>query len=113
MARRDRPVLCVSGDGSAMYSIQALWSAAQLQLPITVIVLKNRRYAALQEFGAVFGYGPGDTVAGTELPDLDFVALAAGHGMKGVRVSEAGELRDVLVAALQSSGPVLVEIDVA
>ncbi len=106
-------VIALLGDGSAMYSIQALWSAAQLKLPITVVVLKNRRYAALQEFGAVFGYGPCDTVAGTDPPDLDFVALAAGHGMKGVRVSEASELGDVLVAALQSSGPMLVEIDVA
>jgi len=113
LAKPGARVIALLGDGSAMYSIQALWSAAQLQLPITVIVLKNRRYAALQEFGAVFGYGPGDTVAGTELPDLDFVALAAGHGMKGVRVNEAGELRDVLAAALQSTGPVLVEIEVA
>ncbi len=111
LAKPGTRVIALLGDGSAMYSIQALWSVAQLKLPITVVVLKNRRYAALQEFGAVFGYGPCDTVAGTDLPDLDFVALAAGHGMKGVRVSEASELRDVLVAALPSSGPMLVEID--
>ncbi len=113
LAKPGERVIALLGDGSAMYSIQALWSAAQLKLPITMVVLKNRRYAALQEFGAVFGYGSGDTVAGTGLPDLDFVALAAGHGMKGVRVSEAGELRGVLAAALQSSGPVLVEVEVA
>lgn len=113
LAKPGARVIALIGDGSAMYAIQALWSAAQLKLPITVVVLKNRRYAALQEFGAVFGYGPGDTVAGTDLPDLDFVALAAGHGMKGVRVSQAGALRSVLADALQSSGPMLVEIDVA
>ena len=52
-------------------------------------------------------------LAGTELSDLDFVALAAGHGMNGVRVSEASALHAVLSDALQSSGPVLVEIVVA
>ena len=113
MAKPGARVIALIGDGSAMYSIQALWSAAQLRLPITIVVLKNGRYAALQEFGKVFGYGPGDPVAGTELPDLDFVALAAGHGVKAVRVEKPDELREVLAAALQSSGPMLVEIEVA
>jgi benzoylformate decarboxylase len=106
-------VIALIGDGSAMYAIQALWSAAQLRLPITVLILKNRRYAALQDFAPVFGYPPGADVAGTALPDLDFVALAAGHGMPGVRVAEAARLHDVLASALQSQGPTLVEIEVA
>ena len=113
LAKPEARVICLIGDGSAMYSIQALWSAAQLRLPITIIVLKNRRYAALQEFGAVFGYGPGDAVAGTELPDLDFVALAAGHGVNAVRVEHAHALRETLAAALHSTVPILVEVEVA
>lgn len=106
-------VVALVGDGSAMYSIQALWSAAQLKLPITFVILKNRRYAALSEFAPVFGYKPQDPVAGTVLPDLDFVALAAGHGVKGVRVEEAADLREALAAALRSESPELVEIEVA
>ena len=106
-------VIGLLGDGSAMYSIQALWSAAQLRLPITVVILKNRRYAALQDFAPAFGHRRGDPVAGTDLPGLDFVALAAGHGMRAVRVVHAQALRAVLADALRSSGPVLVEVEVA
>jgi benzoylformate decarboxylase len=106
-------VIALTGDGSAMYSIQALWSAAQLKLPIAFVILKNRRYAALQDFAPVFGYAPGDPVAGTELPDLDFVALAAGQGVPGVRIERAGALRGALAEALRAEGPRLVEIEVA
>lgn len=113
LAQPGARVIALIGDGSAMYAIQALWSAAQLRLPITVLILNNRRYAALQDFAPVFGYPPGADVAGTALPDLDFVALAAGHGMPGVRVGQADRLADVLASALQSTGPVLVEIEVA
>ena len=113
LAQPTTRVIALIGDGSAMYAIQALWSAAQLQLPITVLILKNRRYAALQDFAPVFGYPPAADVAGTALPDLHFVALAAGHGMPGVRVVQAEALREVLAAALRSVGPTLVEIEVA
>jgi benzoylformate decarboxylase len=117
LARRDagstQRVIALIGDGSAMYSIQALWSAAQLGLPITFVILKNRRYAALHEFARVFGYGPDDKVAGTELPDLDFLALATGHAVHGVRVADAEALHGALAAALRSSAPVLLEVDVA
>ena len=106
-------VIGLIGDGSSMYSIQALWSAAQLALPITFIVLKNRRYAALQEFAPTFGFGPDEPLAGTELPDIDFVALARGQGCRGVNVNRAQDLRDALIDALQASVPTLVEVDVA
>jgi benzoylformate decarboxylase len=106
-------VIGLIGDGSSMYSIQALWSAAQLALPITFIVLKNRRYAALQEFAPRFGFGPDEPLTGTELPDIDFVALARGQGCRGVNVNSAQHLRDALIDALQASVPTLVEVDVA
>lgn len=105
-------VINVMGDGSSMYSIQALWNAAQLKLPITIVILKNRRYAALQDFAPVFGYAPGEKPQGTDLPELDFVALARGQGCEAVHVERAAELRDVLTQALRSTGPVLVEIEV-
>ena len=113
LARPGARVIALIGDGSAMYAIQALWSAAQLRLPITVLILNNRRYAALQDFAPVFGYPLGAKVEGTALPDLDFVALAAGHGLPGVRVTQAGQLADALRMALQADAPSLVEIEVA
>jgi benzoylformate decarboxylase len=106
-------VIGLIGDGSMMYSIQGLWSAAQLKLPITFLVLKNRRYAALQEFAPTFGFGPDDPLAGTELPDIDFVALARGQNCPAVSVKRADALRGVLADALRAPGPMLVEIDVA
>jgi benzoylformate decarboxylase len=113
LGKPDAKVIGLIGDGSSMYSIQALWSAAQLALPITFIVLKNRRYAALQEFAPTFGFGPDEPLAGSELPDIDFVALARGQGCRGVNVNSAQHLRDALIDALQASVPTLVEVDVA
>ena len=113
LARPDKKVIALIGDGSAMYAIQALWSAAQLRLPITFVILKNRRYAALREFASVFGYRAEDPVAGTELPGLDFVALAAGHGVKGVHVADSETLRAALTQALQGPVPMLLEVEVA
>jgi len=113
LARPDKKVIALIGDGSAMYAIQALWSAAQLKLPIAFIILKNRRYAALREFAAVFGYRPQDPVAGTDLPDLDFVALASGHAMQGVRVEDSDSLHAALTLALKADAPMLVEVEVA
>ena len=113
LGRPDAKVIGLIGDGSSMYSIQGLWSAAQLRLPITFVILKNRRYAALQDFAEVFDYAPGETPQGTDLPDIDFVALARGQGVDAVRVEQAAELHDVLTRALRSSGPMLVEIEVA
>ena len=89
-------VIGLIGDGSAMYSIQALWSAAQLGLPIAFIILNNRRYAALQDFAPAFGFAEGEAVAGTALPDIDFVALAKGMGCAAARVGEPGRLRESL-----------------
>jgi benzoylformate decarboxylase len=106
-------VIAMIGDGSAMYSIQALWNAAQLQLPVTVLILNNRRYGALQNFAPHFGFEPGAPLVGTDLPALDFVALAAGHGLPASRVSDGAELADALRRALAAEGPVLLEVAVA
>jgi benzoylformate decarboxylase len=113
LARPEAKVVAVIGDGSAMYAIQALWSAAQLRLPISFVILKNRRYAALQDFAHVFGYREGEKVEGTELPDIDFVALARGQGCDGVHVEDAAELADALARALAHPRPIVVEVEVA
>uniref|UniRef100_UPI0040400FF8 benzoylformate decarboxylase n=1 Tax=Variovorax atrisoli TaxID=3394203 RepID=UPI0040400FF8 len=106
-------VVCLIGDGSSMYSIQALWSAAQNRLPITFVILNNRRYAALQDFAPVFGFSPTDVVQGTELPDLDFPSLAKGMGCAAVRVTDPADLRTALDEALASDVPCVVEVRVA
>jgi benzoylformate decarboxylase len=113
LAKSDAKVIGLIGDGSSMYSIQALWSAAQLELPITFIVLKNRRYAVLQDFAPAFGFAKDAALPGTDLPDIDFVALARGMGCDGVNVSRAENLRASLAHALQARAPTLVEVDVA
>ena len=113
LAKPGAKVIALIGDGSSMYSIQALWSAAQLALPIAFVVLRNRRYAVLQEFAPAFGFARGEPLPGTELPGIDFVALARGMGCKGVNVGRPEALRDALAAALHEKTPVLVEIEVA
>ncbi|MFZ3118007.1 MAG: thiamine pyrophosphate-dependent enzyme, partial [Variovorax sp.] len=112
-ANSGRKVIGVIGDGSGMYAIQALWSAAQLNLPITFVILKNGRYAALQDFAPVFGFEPGETLQGTDLPGMDFVALARGQGCEAVTARDAGQLADVLRDALAATRPTLVEVEVA
>lgn len=113
MAKPKEKVIALIGDGSSMYAIQALWSAAQLKLPITFLILKNRRYAALQDFASIFGFEPGESVEGTELPDIDFVSLAQGQGCAAVRVEHTGDFHETLLSALHSPVPTLVEIEVA
>jgi len=113
LAKPDKKIIAVIGDGSAMYAIQALYSAAQLKLPITFVIINNRRYAALQDFAPVFGYAEGEAVVGTELPQLDFVSLARGMGVEGVQVMQAEHLADTLTKALKHPNPILVEIAVA
>ena len=97
-----------------MYTIQALWNAAQAKLPITFIILNNGRYAALQDFAPRFGFAPGVKPEGSDLPGLDFVALAAGHGVAGrARPQRCANCRGAGPAALRADGTVLLDIEVA
>ncbi|MBN3856442.1 benzoylformate decarboxylase, partial [Paraburkholderia sp. Ac-20340] len=113
LARPGERVIALIGDGSSMYSIQAIWSAVQMHLPIIFVILNNTRYAALQDFAPVFGFAKEDPVQGTDLPGLDFVMLAAGMGCSGQRISEAAPLAGALREALTANGPALIEIVVA
>jgi benzoylformate decarboxylase len=110
LGRPGERVIALVGDGSAMYSIQALWTAAARALPIVFVILNNGRYAALQEFAPTFGFAPEAALPGTDLSGLDFVALARGHGIAGVRVEQPDALRGALQQALSADGPALVEI---
>jgi benzoylformate decarboxylase len=100
-------VIGLVGDGSSMYTIQALWSAGQLRLPVTFVIVRNSRYEALEHFGRVFGM---PQTVGTKLPALDFVALAAGHGIEGRRVERPDALAAALRQALEADRPTLVEV---
>jgi acetolactate synthase-1/2/3 large subunit len=109
-----RPVLALEGDGSAMYTLQALWTMARESLPIVVVVFANRAYRILQ--GELKGVGA--TVSGQKATDmltldrpvLDWVALAQGHGVPAVQVDEAGALVQALQRAYASGGPALIEV---
>jgi benzoylformate decarboxylase len=102
--------IALIGDGSAMYAIQALHAAAQTQAPVTFIILNNARYAALQDFAPVFGYGAQEKPVGTDLAGLDFVALAKGHGLAARRVETAAALPAALRAGLRKKEPNLIDI---
>ncbi len=116
VAMPDRPVVAVSGDGSAMYSIQALWSAAHHKLAIVFVVLANREYRILKhnvdvwrknfEAGTQHPYQQMDLTG----PLLDFVHLAAGMGVEAVRVERADEIAPALARAVAANRPYLVEI---
>jgi benzoylformate decarboxylase len=107
LARPGRTVISLLGDGSAMYSIQGLWSAAELALPVTFVIVNNGGYRALDEFASHFRLA---AVPGTRLGHLDFCALAHAQGVDGVRVSQAAHLDEALRKAFAAQRPVLVEV---
>ena len=107
LARPERRVIALLGDGSAMYAIQGLWSAAELALPVTFVIVNNGSYRALNEFAAHFGLA---TPPGTLLPHLDFCALARAQGVEAVRVTRCAELDAALRMAFGTTRAVLVEV---
>jgi len=109
----DRPVVGIQADGSAMYTISALWSHARERLDITTIVCDNGSYAILEhELSRVGAQGDGDRAAKLlDLggPSLDFVAIAGGMGVAATRATTAEELADQLRRALAEPGPHLID----
>ena len=103
-------VIGLCGDGSAMYSIQALWSAAQHKLPLTIVIVNNSGYSALSEFSSHFKI---TQLVGTQLGGIDFAGLACSLGCTGQRVERPEDLATALTTALQSPGPSLVDVVVA
>lgn len=107
LAHPHKKVIAILGDGSSMYAIQGLWTAAQLRLPITFVIVNNRRYEALQQFGRHFGL---ERNVGTSLPDIDFCAIAQGHGCMALRVDRAEDLDNALRRALSLAQPIALEV---
>jgi benzoylformate decarboxylase len=106
------PVLCVVGDGSAMYSPQALWTAAHEGLPVVFAVVNNRQYLILKR-----NLPPpeGRVYPGLDLdqPPVDFVALARSMGVPATLVEKADDVSDAVQAAWRSGGPQLLELPIA
>ena len=99
--------VCLIGDGSAMYSIQALWTAAQRKLPLTVVVINNSGYGAMRSFSQVMQVR---NVPGLDLPGIDFVSIAQGMGCDAMRVTKAVELAGALKRGLSYAGTSLIEV---
>jgi benzoylformate decarboxylase len=116
LARPDRPVVALSGDGSAMYSIQALWTAAHHDLAVVFVILNNREYRILKHnmdtYRQRFGAKPDRAYPNMDLvtPDLAFVDLARGMGVEALRVATPGELRPALAKALGAERPFLLDV---
>jgi acetolactate synthase-1/2/3 large subunit len=109
----DRRVVALQADGSAMYTIQSLWTMAREQLDVTVILFANRKYAILQvEFMRVGAENPGPkamSMLDLSRPDLDFVALAKGMGVPAIRATDAPGFNRALAESFATPGPFLIE----
>lgn len=109
----DRPVLALTGDGSAMYTNQALWTMVNEDLDVTVVIFNNRSYAILNVELERVGAEGADTKAKSQLdlsePPIDFVALARSMGMSATSVSTARGFNRALENAFREPGPHLIE----
>ena len=109
----DRKVVALQADGSAMYTIQALWSMVREQTDVVVVIMNNRSYAILNVELARVGAGQPTpkTLSMLDLshPDLDFVSLAQGMGVKAGRASTAEEFEALFAEAIAARGPCLIE----
>lgn len=118
LAQPDRPMLAVSGDGSAMYSIQSLWSAAHHDLDIVFVILVNREYRILkhnmdtyrQRFDA--NSNQDYPKMNLDMPELDFVTMAQGMGVPGTVISKPEDIVPALQEAFASQGPNLIAINI-
>jgi acetolactate synthase I/II/III large subunit len=110
----DRRVVCLQADGSAMYTVQALWTQAREGLDVTTLILNNRSYAILKQ--ELANIGPGDAGRGAldmmelDRPALDWVGLARSMGVEAERARTLEEFQRQLDAGLRSEGPYLIDL---
>jgi len=116
LAHPERPVIALSGDGSALYTVQALWSAAHHKIPVVFLIVHNRTYRILKinmdRYRKEAGLGGERPYPHMDLtdPDPDFVALAAGFGVAGERVDHPDQLGPALAKAFASGRPYLLDV---
>jgi benzoylformate decarboxylase len=113
LANPDRPVVCYSGDGSAMYSIQALWTAAHHKLPLSVVIVNNGGYRIIKQ--RLLSFHGDDNYIGMDFadPPVDFAGLARALGCEALRISDPRELKPTLSEAFRRPGAKLIEIMVS
>jgi benzoylformate decarboxylase len=112
IAQPERPVVALVGDGSAMYSIQALWTAAHLRVPVTYVILNNQGYRIIKQ--RLKAFHGNETYIGMDFedPPIDFVGMAQSMGVAAERVTEPSAVRAALKKALANPGPNLIDISV-
>ncbi len=116
LAWPERPVAALLGDGSALFGIQGLWTAAHYRLPVVFVITNNAQYGILKMGGRVMGLprmSAGQHV-GIDLvePEVDFVAVAQGLGVEAYRITEPDELTDRMAEGLQGDRPVLLDVSI-
>jgi benzoylformate decarboxylase len=112
------PVVSIVGDGAALYSPQALWTAAHERLPVTFVVINNREYNILKRFMRSqphYASTRANRFIGMDIldPVIDFLALAASMGVPAHRIDRAAEIAPALEAAISSGAPNLIEIPIS
>jgi benzoylformate decarboxylase len=110
LAHPSRRVVCPVGDGSAQYSIQALWSAAQYNAPVVFVLIRNGNYSALKGFQQFTNVGP--NVPGIDLPGIDMVKIAEGYGLAARGIDRAEDLEGALKDAFARQKPSLISVTV-
>jgi len=117
IALPDRPVIALVGDGSSMYTIQALWTAARYKIGVVFVIFNNTSYRILkQRLFAQRGYAAQqDTYVGMELndPAIDFVGLARSLGVPAERAKTVHDATDLIAKGLAGGSPVLIEVELA
>ena len=110
LANPDRPVVCFSGDGSAMYSIQSLWTAAHHKLPLNVVIANNGGYRIIKQ--RLLAFHGDDHYVGMDFadPPVDFAGVARSLGCEAIRISDPKELKSTLTSAFSRPGAKLIEV---
>jgi benzoylformate decarboxylase len=110
IANPDRPVVCFSGDGSAMYSIQSLWTAAHHKLPLNVVICNNGGYRIIKQ--RLLAFHGDDHYVGMDFvdPPVDFAGMAKSMGLEAIRITDPAELKPKLTDAFKRPGAKLIEV---
>jgi benzoylformate decarboxylase len=110
LANPDRPVVCFSGDGSSMYSIQALWTAANHKLPLTFIIVNNGGYRIIKQ--RLLAFHGDDHYVGMDFvdPPVDFTGLAKSLGLEAIKITDPGQLKSTLASAFSRPGTKFIEV---
>ncbi|MVT66583.1 thiamine pyrophosphate-binding protein [Bradyrhizobium pachyrhizi] len=113
LANPQRPVVCYSGDGSSMYSIQSLWTAANHKLPLTFVIVNNGGYRIIKQ--RLLAFHGDDHYVGMDFidPPVDFTGVARSLGLEAIRITDPQELKGVMKSAFSRPGAKLIEVVVS